>query len=219
MKRTFYILILPILIFGFFSIAEAHQPRLIYKTETSLEKPYIINNYDVSQAFYGELSGKSDFYSVAIHNPDNLYLQLLAPDLKDANTDFSAEVSLIWENNSKFVFKLSGGEWGKYHEEYANDDYLQGPEKTLALGKGLYQIKVFNPKNEGKYVLVVGKKESFPIGEIINTAISLPSLKIDFFDKPFWTAYYNKAGLFLGGGLLVILIIFYFIKRFFRRPY
>jgi hypothetical protein len=59
--------------------------------------------------------------------------------------------------------------WTKFHEEFANDNYLSGPEFSKDNSTGKYKIKVSNTANLGKYILVVGKKEKFSISETIAT--------------------------------------------------
>lgn len=61
-----------------------------------------------------------------------------------------------------------------------------------------------SPDNLGKYVLVGGEKESFPPGEMARTLAVIPKLKKGYFDKPAWTAYLNRVGLFLGGTIAVV---------------
>lgn len=203
--------------FGLAQNAEAHQPRLAYKLSTVLENPLVIENAEVSQAFYGILSGKPDYYSVAFHIPANLYFQILSPDINGAKTDFSAEIFLVGKNSEELKAKIGGGEWAKYHEDFADDDYLEGPNKTVALGAGLYRIKISNLRNSGKYVLVIGKKELFPPVEALKSVLNMISLKTTFFEKPIWTIFYNKIGAYAGGAILLGIIIVYFMLRFIRR--
>jgi hypothetical protein len=54
------------------------------------------------------------------------------------------------------------------------------------VGPGIYTIRVNNPDNQGKYSLAIGKRESFPIKEILNTYKVLPELKMVFFGKPWY---------------------------------
>jgi len=70
-----------------------------------------------------------------------------------------------------------------------------------------YEIQVYSPDNQGKYVLAIGDREAFPFGELVKTYLVLPRLKSEFFGKSPFSAYSNMMGIFLGFMLLVTLII------------
>ncbi|MEA1963902.1 MAG: hypothetical protein U9O41_02095 [Candidatus Aerophobetes bacterium] len=111
-----------------------------------------------------------------------------------------------------------------YYEEFGGDSYYKGPElrsnpdeeglpRGVDVSEGEYTIRVFSPNNEGKYVLIVGEKEEFPLEEIIHTLIVLPQLKADFFEKSPLTAYFNLIGLFMAVfvgiiiGIIVVVVV------------
>ena len=195
------ILLIIFIPFLLINIASAHQPRLVYNLENSQDNPIIIEEPEISKAYYGELKGKPDYYLIESEEGFNFYLSLLSPDLKDSKTDFSAEV--VSDNIVLFVLNKSQEEWEAFYEEFAGDSYLRGPEIEKTVESGAYYIKVSNPSNMGKYSLVVGKLESFPFKEIVKTFVALPKLKKDFFEKSPLTAYFNLMGLFL----LIFLVI------------
>jgi len=182
-------------------LVSAHQPRLVYDLENSQDNPIIVKDPEVSKAYYGELKGQADYYLIKSEEEFNLYLSILSPDLEDSKTDFNVEV--ILGNNVLFVLNGSQEDWDVFHEEFAGDSYLDGPEIERTVESGIYYVKVSNPSNTGKYSLAVGKIESFPFKEIIKTFIVLPKLKKDFFEKSSLTAYFNLMGLFL----LIFLVI------------
>ena len=70
---------LPSLLLGFFLLAtvscSSHQPRIVSEEMTQIENP------EVSQAFYAELKGKSDYYQIESEEPFKLYVGILVPDL------------------------------------------------------------------------------------------------------------------------------------------
>jgi hypothetical protein len=77
---------------------------------------------------------------------------------------------------------------------------------------GTYVVVVTSSDNAGKYALAVGKKESFPIGEIIRTIGVLPRLKKEFFGKSPLTAFFNLSGAFLvlvAGGIAGLGALFF----------
>ncbi|NQU83764.1 MAG: hypothetical protein HQ536_03560 [Parcubacteria group bacterium] len=206
MKKTF---ILILLLFVAVPVL-AHQPRIVSEDFVEIKNP------EVSQAFYGEMSGRSIEYQIKSDLPFNLYVGILVPDLEGVEKDISVNIF----KNEELLFYLDGEnfKWERYFEEHGGDYYYKGPENRIEqVDAGTYKIKVFSTDNKGKYVLVVGDKEEFPVSEIINTLKTLPKLKADFFEKSPLLAFFNVVGLYLAVFLLVVLgiivIIFWVIKR------
>lgn len=205
MIKTKSLKILPLLIILFIlPLISAHQPRIVFDKE--LSSPLKIENPEVSQAFYGELKENPEYYSIEQENYFGLYVQILVPDTKGIEKDISVEIT---KNNNPF-YKLYGANysWQPFYEEFAGDNYFGGPELFWDSSSGPnaepgnYIIKVFSPDNKGKYVLVVGKKESFPPKEMLNTLVSMPKLK-SFFDKPTIAIFQG----IIGKGILILFII------------
>jgi hypothetical protein len=176
----------------------------------------MIENPEVSQAFYGNLGGGAEYFQITSDKPFSLYVGVLVPDLQGIGKDVSAEVS----SGGEVLFLLDGTshEWTPYFEEFGGDYYYSGPENSADVGPGVYDIRVFSKDNQGKYVLVVGEKEEFPINEMLNTFITLPRLKRDFFEKPFFTAFFNLIGLFMLIFIVIVAIVvlglWFVVKRF-----
>ena len=214
-NKKILVLLIVLAVFGLANLAQAHNPRLVYNSDALPEKPIIINNPDISQAFYGRLKGWEEYYRFKLTTSSEFYWQALVPATKDITKDVSAE--LIDNENGRVIAKLDAkeSEWKPYYEEFAGDNYFAGPSSTLMLDPGVYDIRVSNPNNEGKYVLVVGQKESFNAQEIFSTIVNLPALKTFFNSSPL-SAYFNYIGLFMLGGL-VGLLIFVFILGFIYR--
>ncbi|MFA5747991.1 MAG: hypothetical protein WC872_02645 [Candidatus Absconditabacterales bacterium] len=199
----------------FFSFTFAHQPRLIFEKTNSETNPIIIKNPEISQAFYGELKGNPDFYKISSNTGFLLYAQLTSPDISGAQKNFSAKIS-----SKKKLIKLIDGknfQRGNFFEKFAGDNYNQGPEFSKNVESGDYFIQIFNPNNSGKYVLAIGKIESFPLNESISTIKILPKLKTDFFQKPAYTAFFNVIGLFLGGSLILLIFIIWIIYKLIKN--
>jgi hypothetical protein len=211
MKKEAMFVFLLIVFAGF---ACAHQPRLVFDKMSSDKNPFIVSNPDVSQAYYAELKGAPDYYLISSTESFELYINLLVPDVKNADKDYSAVV--ISDEGFLDFLNGSSAEWEPFHEEFAGDDYFWGPEMSRNVSAGLYLIEVYSPDNEGKYVFVVGKKESFPLNEQINTFFSLPKMK-EYFGKSPLTAYFNLVGLFMLGYavalIVIILVVIFIIKR------
>lgn len=198
------VLVIPILVY-------AHQPRIVPDGLTVIENP------EVSQAFYGTLKGNPHYYQITSEEAFTLYVSILVPDLEGIGKDVS--VTVTSEQDSEVLASLDGlgYEWTALYEPFAGDSYYKGPEAKTVLGAGTYIIEVSSIDNEGKYVLVVGEKEEFSLNEILHTIRTLPSLKRDFFEKSPLTAFFNLFGLFLVISLLLIVIIILVLRRFIRK--
>jgi len=204
----------------------AHQPRIVSGELTQIENP------EVSQAFYSELKGKLDYYQIESEEPFKLYVGILVPDLEEIEKDISVEITKghldteetsVQEHEEEEVSILLNGleyEWTRWYEPFGGDWYWEGPEfrsnppeeelpEGVQVDEGTYTIRFFSPDNEGKYVLVVGEREEFPLKEIVQTLFVLPKLKAEFFEKSPWTAYFNLVGLFLAIsiGILIGIIV------------
>lgn len=83
-------ILLPILAVLFFGFTFAHQPRLVFKQPAG--QVVNIQNPEVSQAFYGILSGQADTYQIIAETRFLLYINILAPDLPYSRTDFTVDI-------------------------------------------------------------------------------------------------------------------------------
>ncbi|MDD2753597.1 MAG: hypothetical protein PHT44_03240 [Candidatus Portnoybacteria bacterium] len=194
-------------------IASAHQPRLV-ETKGLAQ----VQNPEISQAFYDQLNGTYQDFKIDSAKPFELYANILVPDLPMLKTDMSAEVfKLTPATTSLAVLDGAKFTWAQFYEPFAGDSYLKGPEFKQEVGAGQYLIRVFSSNYKGKYALAIGEQESFPISEMWNTLMVLPTLKSDFFNKPVWTIFFNYIGLFLLIAILILAAIAYFAWRGTRK--
>jgi hypothetical protein len=169
--------------------------------QNSEGNPIVIEDPEISKAYYGELKGSSDYYKIVSDKPFSLYLNILVPDIPVENERrFSVEVKDIAGKQILFI-DGTDSTWEKFYEPFGGDNYLQGPETRLNVSQGTYHIRVFNSNNVGKYSLAVGEIESFPPIEVLKTIFILPLLKQEFFNQSLLVSFLNIAGL-------SILIIF-----------
>jgi len=197
MIKKFFIFLIAVFISMQFICA--HQPRLIYdKTSPVYEQVY---NPEISQAFYGELKGNPDYYFINSTKGFDLYINILAPDIAGARTDFSVKIFSVMEN-----FTLNNSqEWKSFYEEFGGDRYLMGPEFERNVTSGIYLIEVSNLNNSGEYSLAIGKIESFPLNEALKSIYSIIRLKHDFFKKNYFAFFEGIIGK--GVGLLFLVLI------------
>ncbi|MBN2095371.1 MAG: hypothetical protein JW727_04950 [Candidatus Aenigmarchaeota archaeon] len=192
-------------------LALCHQPRIVFDREASFENPVIVSQPEISKAYYGQLNGSPEYYRIYSPVSFKLYAGLLSPNISGSRTDFIAEVS----NKSRIILILNGParNWTPYYEEFAGDYYLRGPDSEKVVPSGTYYIRVFNRDNQGKYILAIGKEESFTPDEMARTVFTLPRIKREFFGKPGYEAFFNFTGVFLLIVLSIIAIISYLICK------
>lgn len=190
--------------------ASAHQPNIIgARTHIEVLEP------EVSKAYYAELPGEPAVYEIRSNEPFVLYVNILAPDIPGASTDFTVE---IFKDGELFAaLDSTMQEWRRFYEPFGGDSYLQGPVYKNRVGGGTYDILVSNPARAGKYVLAVGEREEFPPAKMLHALLALPRLKKDFFGKSPWTALNSRIGVFLLAFIGVIALAFLLILTGARR--
>ncbi len=95
-----------VLLLSSLSLVSAHQPRLDTQTTVSVENPILVDNPEISQAFYGQLNGKPVYYQIQSTQPFQLYLNLLVPTSPGQGGEpVSAEVT---DSSGKVVMFLNG---------------------------------------------------------------------------------------------------------------
>jgi hypothetical protein len=173
------------IIFLFANVLSAHQPRWVDTKTVDIQNP------EVSQAFYGELKGSPVEFRIRSDHSFRLYVGLLVPDVNGVRKNISAKI-----DSTETIGLLDGTnfDWTPFYEEYGQDHYFWGPEfsaddsargeklKGRLVAAGDYRISVYNPTNEGKFTLVTGDIETFPIREMINAIVLIPRLKAQFFE-------------------------------------
>ncbi len=203
LRRSGFIALAILCFFFLLPLVTAHQPRLtmglgIHSENDSL----LVENPQVSQAFYGELKGSPDFYRIILDNKTRIYVGITAPFTPDAKTDFTVELYDHKDTAITQVFLLDGTkfQWNPFYEQFGGDYYLQGPAATENLTNVTYYIKVSSPSNQGKYALVIGEEESFPPGETVNAYMLLPVIKQQFFGKPVVFSFLELLGIIMAMG-------------------
>ncbi len=195
----------------------AHQPRLIFQQPAG--QVVNVQNPEISQAFYGNLAGQEDTYQIVSITGFLLYVNILSPDLSGSRTDFIVD---IIEGNAAIYTRIDGKKFqrSKFFEPFGGDTYLQWISREKQVGPGTYTIKVSNSDNQGKYSLAIGKLESFSMKEIINTYKVMPALKIQFFEKPRYTIFWNYVWLFLLVMIVAVVVVVWWgvkIVKYIRR--
>ncbi|MBI5655022.1 hypothetical protein HZC53_05230 [Candidatus Uhrbacteria bacterium] len=196
MALAFILLSLP-------AAAFAHDPRFVRE-----EKVVEVSNPEISQAFYGWLDGQAVLYKIKTDVPQELYFQLLVPDVPGVMTDLKAELKAHGpEGVQTFVLDGDKANWQRWYEEYGGEWYLKGPEMRQSVGTGTQTVFISNADLYGSYVFVVGEKEAFPLDRMIATVKLLPKLHQEFFLKPWYSSFFNRIGLFLAVPLIILAVL------------
>ena len=168
----------------------AHQPILNSDEEMSPDKPYVIENPEISKAIYSTLEGSDHYYVISSEKPFNFYAGLTVPKINDCD-DFLRFSFAVLDNDFHIIQEFDGQKyhWWKWYEPYGKKWYWVGPEygedfkSTKIFDAGTYYIKVFNKDNKGNYVLAVGDIEKFTPLVIAKTIVILPRINKKFWDK------------------------------------
>jgi hypothetical protein len=164
------------------NFALAHQPRL-RETEDTIA----VTQPEVSKAFYARLNGRPQYYRIDSDRQFRLYVQTVVPDEDSIDTDYDIVVT----RGSDTVIARRGrfADWTPYYEPFGGDRYLRGPDGHQVVPAGSYLIEVSSGDNRGRYALVVGEGEAWPLREIANAFRLMPGIKRRFFGKPGWRAW------------------------------
>tara|TARA_Y100000590_G_scaffold393329_1_gene471539 strand:- start:8757 stop:9440 length:684 start_codon:yes stop_codon:yes gene_type:complete len=210
--------------------ALGHQPKLIYNTP-SYSNPYIIEDPEISKAFYGSLNGESHYFKIHSENQFLFYAGILSPK---RNNEKNLWLSIdVIDQNGDMVFQANGSNfnWEAWYEPYARDWYWKGPEigkdtdrefkTSFPLEGGTYFIKVFNDKNFGHYSLAVGELEFFGANfwEKVLTWTPILFYIGPYMDIVHWQKFDVRAyipHIFL---FILIFVIYLIQKRLFRKKF
>jgi hypothetical protein len=157
-------------------LCEAHLPYMVVDTGVTLvEEP------EVSKAFYGELRGGSAVYNIVSPDSFELYVGVLVPDEPDMAADLT--VTVTQGTDTVAVLDGTAYAWTRFYEPFGGDSYLKGPEVRLRVGPGTYVATISRPGSEGRYAFAVGEREEFTFRQVIRIVGLMPRLKRDFFHK------------------------------------
>lgn len=165
--------------------AYAHRP-VIVKNNSSKENPVLVEEPEISWAYYGLLDGKSHYYKIVSSEPFTLYVNILVPDTDPEGRlikthDMSFQV--LKDNSLLYTAEGMRSQWKRFYEEYGKDHYYMGPEFEQQAEAGEYYVRVFNSENRGKYSLAIGKIEKFTLVSLIDAIVKAQSLDVWFFKE------------------------------------
>ncbi|MCW4032324.1 MAG: hypothetical protein NWF08_02910 [Candidatus Bathyarchaeota archaeon] len=205
MKKGILILIFLIVSSVLISFSVAHIPEIVIEDRDYTTYPIIIEEPEISYAYYGKLQGSPQLYKIESDEAFSLYVSLLVPYIgqeETPNVEFH-----IWKNGEKIVKMHDYQNWTKWYEEYGGDWYLQGPIYEANVEAGIYIVEVHSDTNLEEYTLAIGKVERFGPREILWTIIILPVMKAIFWDN------YMLISIYVIIAVAIILIIFWIYKK------
>lgn len=160
-----------------------HQPRIVYDCFATCSQPVPVRDPESSQAFYGELHDRPDYYVISQRAPFHFTLGIATPFSSDASQNFRVEIRSA---DGKLVHALDGSRyahWRAFYEEFAGDTYYQGPSWDLpraAAGDYLIEVSNGSTSNKGKYVLMVGLNERMNPDEMAQALATVNRLKQEY---------------------------------------
>lgn len=205
-----------------------------YQSHLVADKNTIVENPQRAQAFYGELQGAKNFYQITSGEAFDLYVSLLVPDISGARKDVSAEIytqqdtpqengQVLQEKTNIAMLNGVDFNWSGFYEPWMGEKYFQGPayassqpgEKArgVRMEPGTYKVQVFNPDNEGKYVLVIGTEEQGSLAQSVQEIKTLPKLKREYFGRSPLLVFWNLTGLCLLLLVVAALLIAWTMRK------
>jgi len=201
--------VLPLLLLFLLHLANAHIPELVLEDRNYTNEPIVVEEPEISYAYYGKLQGSPQIYKIESDKPFHLYVSLLVPYVgQDETSDVEFH---IMKDGEKIVMMHDYDNWTKWYEEYGGDWYLQGPSYEADVEAGTYLIEVHSDTNSEDYSLAIGSIERFEPTDIISTVFLLPIMKAFF-----WNDYLMLA-IYLVLLALVIVSILYLGRKILRQ--
>jgi hypothetical protein len=178
--------------------AQAHKPIIEERETHGYGDAILIPDPDVSWAIYGFLKTHDsvDYYYFDAKDSMNLYTELLVP--KNAiYANFHPSYVIVGPGidavPSGLPFNMPSGMGaiivdgdngdGIFYEPFTAITYYRGDQRHTPIKPGRYYIVVFDKsRNHGDYVLAVGEKESFGLGDmpgVIAAVIKIRSGGVD----------------------------------------
>jgi len=206
MKNSFLCFITLITIAAALSAASAHIPELVLDNKNYSEQPVIVDEPEISFAYYGQMGGQPHIYKIEMKRPGNLYVNLLAP--YDGKSNITPVTEFILFNETGVIAEFSNiTNWTPFYEEYGGNWYLKGPEVDINVTEGDYYVNVSSPTNTDMYVLAIGKIERFGAVEILKTAFMLPEIKAIFFED------YTLMIIYMIISVAILCVIGFFVWK------
>ena len=130
-----------------------------------LSTPTLVTNTSPtsSVAYFGLLEGTSITFALKGEDAFILETSIFVPDVDGATRDFSVLIQDGARHKiASFSGKGEGNLWQHWFEAWTGEWYWRGADFKAGLPRDTYFLTVSNPKNTGKFVLVVGGNSPAP---------------------------------------------------------
>jgi hypothetical protein len=194
-----------LIILALLSLASAHIPELVLEDRNYTNEPIMVEEPEISYAYYGKLQSSPQIYKIESEEPFYLYVSLLVPYVgQDETSDVEFH---IMKDGEKIVMMHDYDNWTQWYEEYGGDWYLQGPTYEADVEAGVYLVEVHSDTNAEDYTLAIGNIESFGPTDIISTIFTLPLMK-----ALFWNEYLMLV-IYLALLALIFGVVVFFLRK------
>ena len=136
---------------------------------------------EISKAYYGNLSGKPQIYTISTSSPIDLYVNILVPLIEGPGKNVA--VKIFKGEQPMGILSPKKDDWKKFFEPFGQSMYWKGPEFKVRAEAGQYKITVESTENNLRYVLATGEVEAFDGTESLRAILLIPELKKYFFEE------------------------------------
>ncbi len=175
-----------IALYAWADFADAHVPIIVEgQDQTSIIE---VSDPELSQAYYGQLTGFPHTFAITTTEPITLYVRVLLPDIDTSANNISGVIIQEPKGGGRVievgVLDAKKASWSAMYEWFGGDTYREGPVLEKQIEPGVYRLQVHTPDNLEKYVLVIGTREEMSIGyfELLRRLVQVK----EFFGKAPW---------------------------------
>lgn len=192
-------------VLGPVTAAEAHKPRIIEDQQVT-----IVRDPDVSQAFYGQLNGRPAHFIIDSSAAVSLYSELTVANNANSGRDWRLTIS-----GNNLHRSITSNRWRVFDEPFGGDSYLIGPQFQGAVSRP--RITVSRPGNQGRYILVIGRAESFTPIDAVKAVYQIALIRRYWFNHSWPSAIIARplplALLLLMPLFLLLCLILIWLRR------
>lgn len=201
----FLILVFPVALF-------AHKPFVV--EFAAYKDIYPVSEPEVSQAFYGNLTGFPHRYEFTLNENQPVFMQVLVPDIEGVENNRSGVLVRKKDDGTVTIvgrMNASDASWETVYEPFGGDSYRDGATYESELPAGDYLVEISTAENLGKYVFVIGELEDFSDLGYFGTLGRIYEVK-RFFDKP-PIAVFQSPFYYVPFGILVLIGVGTYLYR------
>ncbi len=202
------------ILFLYTPFVHAYVPNIV--TQTSLLDIDTISDPELSQGFYGEMTGFPHTFEITESKPFHLYVQVRMPDIDSSTNDVSGIIIKERAEGGRVIevarLPAKDASWSTRYESVLGDVYREGSTYEMDVEAGTYRIEVHTINNLEKYILTIGRREEMTLGyfEFLGRLVDVKY-------------FYEKSSLrviespYVYGPVIVIAVCIFSAWFYFRR--